>query len=107
MWLGVAASMLVILVVWVLTLGWNLSKTSGSDSLLGKIRTELTAFFSRFTSKNSQNTNTDDKALQDLRNRTFPEIRDQEFQTDNGNANVNTSNTSDLNFNTNAGNVNQ
>lgn len=101
MWLGVVSVGLIILIVWILTLKWNLSTTSGSDSLLGKIRTELTSFFSRFTTKKNTNVNAEDKALQELRERVFPEIKDQEFQTTNTSGNninsVNTNSGSNVN----------
>lgn len=90
MWAGVVLVALIVFIAWIGFVRSDLARQSGSDNLLGKIRSELSAFFGKlklFKSAND-NTNAVDPELQDLRNRVFPEIKDQQFTT-NGNRNPN------------------
>lgn len=90
MWSGVVLAALIVFIAWIGFVRSDLSSRSGSDALLGKIRNELSGFLGKlklFKTAN-QNTNAVDPELQDLRNRVFPEIKDQQFTTD-GNRNTN------------------
>lgn len=89
MWGGVILIAVVIFVAWIGFIQSDLSRRSGSDTLLSKIRSEFTDFLNRVhLLRTNANTNATDPELEDLRKRVFPEVKDQEFSTG-ANENVN------------------
>lgn len=111
MWAGVAVAAAVIFVVWIAIVRFDLARPGDSDSLFGKIRTELRSLFTFGGSKNN-NVNAADRELNELRERVFPVINENvnsgTFTTDtnsqvnvNSNANANANTNSSLNSNSN------
>ena len=99
MWAGVVVAAAIIFVVWIAIIRIDLSSPSGSDSLFGRIKSEIQNLFT--LGGTNSNTNAPDAELNDLRDRVFPVINSGSTVTT-GNENTNTP----LNVNR-TGNTNQ
>lgn len=90
MWTGVIVVTAAIFILWLGIARSNLSQPSASDSFFGKISSELSDFFEQFKPfKAPEAATNENPELEDLRDRVFPEIKDQKFSTSNDNQNVN------------------
>lgn len=92
MWGGVVVASGIIFIVWISMLRFESSTSGSNDTIYGKIKSELSRLFTLQSAKKStSNTNSE---LEDLRNRVFPNINTDSFETgrqsnSNGNSNVN------------------
>ncbi len=112
MWTGVIVVSAVVFVLWIGYMKQSLTTSSNNnDSFFTKIARDLKDVFSKFKLPGSNTENANDRALNELRNSVFPEIKVENTNTVvnsnannglNANTNVNTVSNINLNVNTNA-----
>lgn len=89
MWTSVVVAAAIIFVLWLGFLKADLRRSTSPDTFFNKIRNEFSRVFSGFRSDPSSGTNTNDAALQELRSRVFPELKDRQFITNDTTSNAN------------------
>ncbi len=110
MWAGVIAVSIVVFVLWVGYMKQGLASSSdGNDSFFTKIGRDLKDAFGKLKFPGFNRENTNDRALNELRNSVFPDINVQNTNSghstnvnQNANSNVNVNGNSNVNTTTNA-----
>ncbi|MBI4092774.1 MAG: hypothetical protein HY420_02515 [Candidatus Kerfeldbacteria bacterium] len=100
MWSGVAIVTIFIFIAWLTFLPATWSRGSGSDSLLARLRVQLTEFFKKIQPfrPTANPTNAGNSEIDELRNNIFPPLGDQHFSTTPTTTNLNVSQTTNGNI---------